>query len=630
MSRWWLGVVAAATCCCPTTTAAEAGTWRPPPPQTTRFGGAALLLNVSSPAACSLAADVCACSALAPGCGWCSSTGTCAPADQCTTTCRECPHTHKTCRSSCRRKCVDTCAAAPSVCGCTELKGCGWCSHSNRCQPYPECSTTCEECDGKCHNFKTCQASCFRRFHPPRRETEGVDADLTWPPSHADTVCAFAIFVATVLASAAGIGGGAVLVPLFTLLGEFTEHEAIPLSIATVFGASMFATLGSYLWQKHPLVPHRPVIAYDAALVLLPATLLGSTVGVFLNKLCPNWLIVALLVLLCAFSGHRTLDKAWKQRAKESASGGKGAYKSLLQAGSAPDEEGTELVAASSLSADAEGAEGAEGAASGGGGASGSDDVSASGDARRALAREVAEESACPYSALLSLLRTWVCCMALSALKGGHGAPSLLGVSCGSPGYWGVVGLNVPVLGLLTWLAGRQLTARHRRRVACGYQYCEGDVQWDGDKVWTYAGYVGVGAIAAGMLGVGGGMILGPIFNELDFHPQVSSATSTIMVFFMASSNVGQFIIFGMLDGQYALFYGIFGGVFGAVIGTKGAKALIDRTGRASFLIFFLAAILLGSGVLMAAAGVPGILKTGFTGFRPICGRTGAAARKGD
>ena len=97
-------------------------------------------------------------------------------------------------------------------------------------------------------------------------------------------VCAFAIFLATVLASAAGIGGGAVLVPIFTILGEFTEHEAIPLSIATVFGASAFSTIGNYVWQKHPHVPHRPVIAYDATIVLLPATLLGSTAGVFLNK----------------------------------------------------------------------------------------------------------------------------------------------------------------------------------------------------------------------------------------------------------------------------------------------------------------------------------------------------------
>merc|ERR1719217_693772 len=107
-------------------------------------------------------------------------------------------------------------------------------------------------------------------------------------------------------------------------------------------------------------------------------------------------------------------------------------------------------------------------------------------------------------------------------------------------------------------------------------------------------------------------MILGPIFNELEFLPQVSSATSTIMVLFMASANVGQFIIFGMLDVPYACFYGA-AGVVGAIVGMTGAKAILDRTGRASYLLFFLAAILLGSGLLMAGAGVPQILKTGLT-----------------
>ena len=101
------------------------------------------------------------------------------------------------------------------------------------------------------------------------------------------------------------------------------------------------------------------------------------------------------------------------------------------------------------------------------------------------------------------------------------------------------------------------------------------------------------------------------------------------MVLFMSSANVGQFIVFGMLDVPYALFYGA-AGVLGAVVGTTGAKSLLDRTGRPSYLVFFLAAILLGSGVLMAGTGLPAIMRTGLTGFRPICGRTGAAARKGD
>ena len=59
-------------------------------------------------------------------------------------------------------------------------------------------------------------------------------------------------------------------------------------------------------------------IAYDVVLVLLPATLLGSTAGVFLNKMCPNWLIMLLLVLLCGYSGKRTLSKGFQTWEKES------------------------------------------------------------------------------------------------------------------------------------------------------------------------------------------------------------------------------------------------------------------------------------------------------------------------
>eukprot|EP00964_Phaeocystis_antarctica_P150724 scaffold118212_cov48-Phaeocystis_antarctica.AAC.1 len=84
--------------------------------------------------------------------------------------------------------------------------------------------------------------------------------------------------------------------------------QAIPLSIATVFGASTYSALGNYIWQKHPVVKHRHQIAYDVVLVLLPSTLLGSTAGVFLNKVCPNWLImlqhVHCMCTACALHAH--------------------------------------------------------------------------------------------------------------------------------------------------------------------------------------------------------------------------------------------------------------------------------------------------------------------------------------
>jgi len=577
-------------------------------------------LNISSAAVCSKATDVCTCSELAPGCGWCSSSKTCEPADQCTTTCRECPHTHKTCRKSCRRKCINTCALVSSVCGCTELEGCGWCSHGlpgatphissaitgkpvGSCQPYPECSTTCEECDPKCHTYKHCQSSCYARFRAPQilmREADKQEG--LWPLRQKDIWCATGIFAATVLASAAGIGGGAVLVPVFTLLGEFTEHEAIPLSIATVFGASTYSALGTYIWQKHPMVGHRHMVAYDVVLVLLPATLLGSTGGVFLNKVCPNWLIMVLLVLLCAYSGNRTLSKARQMWAKESREQDSGSYAPVKQAAE-------ELKAVS--------------------GGSEIDTSSSSSQVQTdaaALRKEREDEATFPWGTLLLLIRCWVLVMILSMLKGGHGAPSLVGATCGSLGYWGLVALNVPVLGFLTKLAGRGLLRRHQRLMIMGYEYAEGDVAWDSDKVSRYPAIVMVGAISAGMLGVGGGMVLGPIFLELGILPQVSSATSTVMVMFMSSCNVGQFVVLGMLDMEYACYYGSVG-IVGAIIGTGIAGKLVKATGRASFLVFFLAFILLGSGVLMAATGTPQLIRTGLTGFRPVCGRAGAAAK---
>lgn len=46
-------------------------------------------------------------------------------------------------------------------------------------------------------------------------------------------------FLASALGAAGGIGGGGILVPLFTSLGGFSIHHAIPLTQACVLGASI-------------------------------------------------------------------------------------------------------------------------------------------------------------------------------------------------------------------------------------------------------------------------------------------------------------------------------------------------------------------------------------------------------
>ena len=49
------------------------------------------------------------------------------------------------------------------------------------------------------------------------------------------------------------------------------------------------------------------------------------------------------------------------------------------------------------------------------------------------LAAEHEAETKFPWGTLLLLLRCWVAVMFLSLLKGGHGAPSVVGAACGAP-----------------------------------------------------------------------------------------------------------------------------------------------------------------------------------------------------
>ena len=75
------------------------------------------------------------------------------------------------------------------------------------------------------------------------------------------------------------------------------------------------------------------------------------------------------------------------------------------------------------------------------------------------------------------------------------------------------------------------------------------------------------GNFRAGLLGIGGGMIVSPLLLELGLHPQVAAATSSLMVLFSASSAALSFAFDHLLNIEYALIYGI-----GALLPRSGLK----------------------------------------------------------
>ena len=138
----------------------------------------------------------------------------------------------------------------------------------------------------------------------------------------------------------------------------------------------------------------------------------------------------------------------------------------------------------------------------------------------------------------------------------------------------------------------------YQNRKAIKYPYHKSDIKWSMGIVVRYPFYGFFGGVMAGLLGIGGGLILGPLLLDLGLHPMVSTATSNFLVLFTSSSTSVQFILHGMMNFKYGFVCTICSTV-GSYIGTVAIQRLVESTGRASMLIFTLAIVLAASTVFI-------------------------------
>ncbi len=92
---------------------------------------------------------------------------------------------------------------------------------------------------------------------------------------------------------------------------------------------------------------------------------------------------------------------------------------------------------------------------------------------------------------------------------------------------------------ILSYKVVREYNYRKRK----GYEYTEQDVKWTPAILIFYPLFGYMCGMFAGLLGIGGGLILGPLLLDLGLHPVVSTDTSNFLVLFVASSTTIQFIL---------------------------------------------------------------------------------------
>lgn len=125
-----------------------------------------------------------------------------------------------------------------------------------------------------------------------------------FPLNSRDTLGFLCVLFTSTLASAAGIGGGSLLYPIYIVILGFNTHETIPLSKFTVFSSSL-VTFFMSMNIKHP---ERNTFAldYNIAGMIIPMTLFGTSFGVILNKMLPFTIILISLSFVLIFSTYKS------------------------------------------------------------------------------------------------------------------------------------------------------------------------------------------------------------------------------------------------------------------------------------------------------------------------------------
>ncbi|ETP03064.1 hypothetical protein F441_19950 [Phytophthora nicotianae CJ01A1] len=483
-----------------------------------------------------------------------------------------------------------------------------------------------------------------------------VEKNLFTPFTYNDLLTTLIAFSCTALGAGGGVGGGGLLVPMY-ILGGLNPKHAIPLSKVTIFGSAV-AMYVVNCRGKHPLNRNRPLIDFGLVGLMEPTTLMGTVFGVMLNHIFPNWLILVLLVTLLSFITYKTFLKGKKIQEKESKSklalikntltggpngGGRGRRWSIYQRFDVEiaarrwlektrrsrktrlireeDEKDFQslppIIERKPTSSDPLLGDNRRF------GTFPSDDDEKT---QRRGTVERRDARVLPFEFVWPLVVSWLIILVQAFLRGGHGAPSAIGVTCNSSAYWAITLLPLTVLAGISLYIGYRLRLMNRFKVLSNYPFVDGDMHWVKRRVLMFPAVCTTAGVAAGLLGIGGGMVKGPIMLEAGVLPAVQSATASFMILFTASSTTLQFAINGQFPGELQFDYMAwfaFVGFVGGFCGLKCVGYFVKKYKRESIMVYMLATTIGLSALAMGFIGLRSTLadiESGVhLGFHGIC-----------
>merc|ERR1719461_1897820 len=197
--------------------------------------------------------------------------------------------------------------------------------------------------------------------------------------------------------------------------------------------------------------------------------------------------------------------------------------------------------------------------------------------------------------------------LCLTILKGG-GDINPLDLQCGMTLYWVLTLGAIPWVLMISVIGRTHLIKRYYEKDECGYEYLPQDIVWDETATIRYPALCSTAGLAAGMFGIGGGIVKGPLMLEMNVYPPVTSATSATMILFTSAGASVSYLIFQQLNLNYAMYLFCFGLCF-TFIGQVALNGLVKRSGRSSYIVLIIGLTVALSACAMGFASAGHVVK---------------------
>merc|ERR1719231_1763833 len=130
----------------------------------------------------------------------------------------------------------------------------------------------------------------------------------------------------------------------------------------------------------------------------------------------------------------------------------------------------------------------------------------------------------------------------------------------------------------------------------------DGLLAWTPTTFYLYPLFAVAAGFLGGFLGIGGGIIMGPLLLELGMTAEANQATTAMFVFLSSSLATIQFVVLGKTMPQFVIWFTTWV-TLSTFIGQTGIDYLLRKYKRSSLIILSIAGIIAGSLVMMSMIG---------------------------